>query len=54
MEGVPVEFKEQRRYARQVRQCRFRIMNAGTSSYPAAWPGTWAVAAFGDRTAWFR
>eukprot|EP01052_Picozoa_sp_SAG31_P040792 SAG31_NODE_6003_length_2218_cov_1.435583_1_plen_301_part_00 len=38
----------------EVTTCVFRVINAGTSSYPAAWPGTWAVAAFGDRTAWFR
>jgi len=30
------------------------LINAGTSSYPAAWPGTWAVASYGDRSAWFR
>ena len=37
-----------------IKTCRFRIMNAGSSSYPAAWPGTWAVASYGDRTRWFR
>ena len=35
-------------------RCRFRLVNAGSSSYPAAWPGTWAVASFGDRREWFR
>jgi hypothetical protein len=24
-----------------VDKCRFRLINAGESSYPAAWPGTW-------------
>ena len=37
-----------------VTQCRFRILNAGTSSYPAAWPGTWAVASYDNRSDWFR
>ena len=36
-----------------ISQSRFRIVNAGSSSYPAAWPGTWAVASF-DRRRWFR
>lgn len=37
-----------------VTTCIFRIVNAGSSSYPAAWPGTRAVAAYGDRSTWFR
>jgi murein tripeptide amidase MpaA len=37
-----------------VTMCKFRLVNAGTSSYPAAWPGTWAVASYGDRSTWFR
>lgn len=37
-----------------VSSCVFRIVNAGSSSYAAAWPGSRAVAAFGDRSVWFR
>ena len=29
-------------------------MNAGSSSYPAAWPGTWAVTSYDSRAEWRR
>ena len=37
-----------------VARCVFKIVNAGSSSYPAAWPGTWAVASFGGQEEWVR
>lgn len=34
-------------------ECTFNIVNAGTSSFPPAWPGTWAVISY-DQVRWTR
>jgi murein tripeptide amidase MpaA len=47
-------FKASNLQAAAISTCKFRLVNAGSSSYPAAWPGTWAVASYSDRSVWFR